>query len=203
MFKNILKDRSGEGSIGTALKIVIAVVIGALLLGGLYLLFSADNGVIAKMDEEVGAMMDYGEDGVTVQRELNDSGTYDLKYSYDGKHWNDANMPDYGESASVYGTISGGEGENASYAALIQDGNKYYMIASKDGVNWSERFSFTATAITHFYYGTNRLPSSSWSYSGEKFALRYQSGGSTYFTQMSDSAITWQKATWSDIIRPN
>ncbi len=203
MIKNILKSKSGEATVSTGIKIVIAVVIGTLVLGGLYLLFSADNGVIAKMDEEVDAMMDYGEDGVIVQRELNDAGIYQLKFSYDGRHWYDANMPDYGESASVYGTLSGGEGENASYAALIQDGTTFYLIASKDGANWSQRFSFTAAAITHFYYGTNRLPSSSWSYSGEKFALRYQSGGSTYFTQMSDSAITWQKATWSDIIRPN
>ena len=37
--KHILKDRRGEGFVDSAVKILIAVVIGALLLGGLYALF--------------------------------------------------------------------------------------------------------------------------------------------------------------------
>jgi hypothetical protein len=36
---NILKDTRGEGYIDTAVKILIAVVLGALLLAGLYALF--------------------------------------------------------------------------------------------------------------------------------------------------------------------
>ncbi len=201
MIKYILKSKSGEATVSTGIKIVIAVVIGALLIGGLYLLFSADNGVIAKMNEEVGAMMDYGEGGITVQRILNDAGTYDLKYSYDGKHWNDVTMPDYGEGATVYGTLSGGEGENASYAALIQNGNRYYLIASKDGINWLERFTTNATAITHFYYGTNRLPATSGSYLGEKFVIRYKNGN--YYSSAASDATKWSKPTWSDLIPAN
>ena len=35
----LLKGRSGEGYVDTAIKILIAVVLGALLLAGLYALF--------------------------------------------------------------------------------------------------------------------------------------------------------------------
>ncbi len=38
----ILQSRSGEGFVDTAVKVLISVVIGALLLAGLYLLFK-DN----------------------------------------------------------------------------------------------------------------------------------------------------------------
>ncbi len=38
--KNILSDTSGEGYVDTAVKILTAVVLGALLLAGLYALFS-------------------------------------------------------------------------------------------------------------------------------------------------------------------
>lgn len=37
--KDIISDNSGEGYIDTALKILIAVVLGGLLLAGLYALF--------------------------------------------------------------------------------------------------------------------------------------------------------------------
>ena len=38
--KNIITNKRGETHINTAVKIIIAVVIGALLLGGLYALFN-------------------------------------------------------------------------------------------------------------------------------------------------------------------
>ncbi|KOF56362.1 hypothetical protein AGR56_05990 [Clostridium sp. DMHC 10] len=37
--KESLKNKSGEGFVDTAVKILMSVVIGALVLGGLYLLF--------------------------------------------------------------------------------------------------------------------------------------------------------------------
>lgn len=37
--KKALTSKSGEGFVDTAVKILISVVIGALILGGLYLLF--------------------------------------------------------------------------------------------------------------------------------------------------------------------
>ena len=37
--KRILKSNRGEGSLGTGVKIIIAVVVGALVLGGLFALW--------------------------------------------------------------------------------------------------------------------------------------------------------------------
>ena len=39
--KAVLEDKFGEGYIDTAVKMIIAVVIGALLLGGLYYIFNS------------------------------------------------------------------------------------------------------------------------------------------------------------------
>ena len=38
--KDVLEGKRGEGYIDTAVKMIIAVVIGALLLGGLYYIFN-------------------------------------------------------------------------------------------------------------------------------------------------------------------
>ena len=42
-----LENTKGEGSVSTGVKVIIAVVIGALILGGLYLLFAGDNGILS------------------------------------------------------------------------------------------------------------------------------------------------------------
>ncbi len=39
--KAVLESKGGEGYVDTAVKMIIAVVIGALLLGGLYYLFNS------------------------------------------------------------------------------------------------------------------------------------------------------------------
>ena len=51
--KKLLASKSGEGYINTAVIIIIAVVIGGLILGGLYLLFAGDNGVFAQLNNEI------------------------------------------------------------------------------------------------------------------------------------------------------
>ncbi len=38
--RNVLKSRRGDGYVDTAVKMIIAVVIGALLLSGLYYIFN-------------------------------------------------------------------------------------------------------------------------------------------------------------------
>ncbi|MGM9684252.1 MAG: DUF6133 family protein [Eubacteriales bacterium] len=197
--KRILKNKSGEGHLDTGVKIVIAVVIGVLVLGGLYLLFS--NVVLPQLNNEVDGMMDYGENGATVRRVLNDeSGTYMLEYSYDGKHWQGVQMPNYGDGSSVYNLISGGE-SGKEQAALIKKENTYYLIASADGIRWTEQFNFTANSVTHFYYGTSsQLPRGAGSFSGERFVVRWHTGGQTYFTGSATHATSWIKPTWSDMV---
>ena len=194
-----LWNRSGEGSIDTGVKIIIGIVIGALILGGLYALFATV--ILPKMNDEVDNMMDYGKNGVTVQRILDDqTGTYVLQYSYDGKHWQSVQMPNYGDGASVYSLIDGGD-EVSEQAAIVKKGTSYYLIASSDGIHWTEQFSFTANSITHFYYGSSAsLPKTSGSFDGNRFVIRWNSSGSTYYTGTAVQATSWKKPTWSDMI---
>lgn len=197
-----LNDKTGEGHIGTALKIIIGVVIGAVILGGLYFLFAGDGGVIDQLDTEIVGMMDYTQE-LRVERAFDeDRGQYYLRYSYDGKHWSNSEIPTYGETATVYGIMSNNSETNPIEVALMQEGTKYYILASTDGgITWSERANFTANkGITHFYYGTSaQLPSTAGSFSGERFVIRYWSGGSTYYTLTSDG-LTWSTGGWSDLI---
>ncbi len=200
--KNVIANNRAEGHIDTGVKIIIAVVIGALILGGLYLLFAGEGGIMDKLDGEVEDMMDYTQE-LRYERYYNEeSNTYIIRYSYDGKHWNDADVPTFSETTTVYGVMSNNSESEPIEVALMQDGSQYYILASTDGgITWSQRGTFTATAITHFYYGTSsRLPSESGSFSGEKFVIRRKSGN--YYTMVS-TGLSWSTSGWSDIIRPN
>lgn len=52
-----LKNQSGEGFVDTAIKILMAVVIGALLLAGLYALFSEN--VLPTLTRRITEMFNY------------------------------------------------------------------------------------------------------------------------------------------------
>lgn len=52
-----LQNNSGEGFVDTAVKILISVVIGGLLLGGLYLLFK--DTVLPTLTQKVTEMFNY------------------------------------------------------------------------------------------------------------------------------------------------
>lgn len=200
--KNIITNKRGEAHVGTAIKIIIAVVIGALLLGGLFVVFASENGVLNTMSNEVGGLMDYTQE-LRYERYYDEAnGKYTIRYSYDGRHWETPTMPDYGETASVYGVMSNNSESDPIEAALIRDGNTNYIVTSTDGgITWVEKLTFSASSITHFYFGTSDpLPSTSGSFSGERFVCRANNG--TYFTIVSDGH-SWSMPYWSDIIRPN
>jgi len=55
--KAVLADSSGEGYVDTAVKILMAVVIGALVLAGLYTLFS--NNVMPTLTQRIKEMFNY------------------------------------------------------------------------------------------------------------------------------------------------
>ena len=55
--KTAIQNKSGEGYIDTAVKIIIGVVIGSLILVGLYALFN--NVVILNLNTEIGDMFNY------------------------------------------------------------------------------------------------------------------------------------------------
>ena len=55
--KSILNNAKAEGYVDTGVKIIIAVVVGAVILGGLYALF---NGVILpRLNTEIQGMFNY------------------------------------------------------------------------------------------------------------------------------------------------
>ncbi|KHL96989.1 hypothetical protein KDC22_23685 [Paenibacillus tritici] len=55
--KRVLSNRSGEGFVDTAVKILMAVVIGALVLGGLYLLF--EGTILPTLTQRIKEMFNY------------------------------------------------------------------------------------------------------------------------------------------------
>ena len=55
--KTAIQNKSGEGYIDTAVKIIIGAVIGSLILVGLYALFN--NVVIPNLNTEIGEMFNY------------------------------------------------------------------------------------------------------------------------------------------------
>lgn len=55
--KILLADKRGESSVGQAIQIMVTVVIGALLLAGLYTLFS--NVILPTLSDRVREMFDY------------------------------------------------------------------------------------------------------------------------------------------------
>jgi len=54
----VLASNKGEGFVDTAVKILIAVVIGALVLAGLYLLFNST--IMPTITQRITEMFDYG-----------------------------------------------------------------------------------------------------------------------------------------------
>ena len=55
--KKLMKSQMGEGYIDTAVKIIIGVVIGGVILAGLYTLFNTT--VVPNMQTEIGNMFTY------------------------------------------------------------------------------------------------------------------------------------------------
>ncbi len=55
--KGIMLDKKGEGFVDSALKILISVVIGALLLAGLYLLF--EDTILPTLTQRIVDLFDY------------------------------------------------------------------------------------------------------------------------------------------------
>ena len=55
--KTALENKKGEGYADTGVKIIIAVVVGAVILGGLYALF--DNVILPRLNSEIQDMFNY------------------------------------------------------------------------------------------------------------------------------------------------
>ena len=89
--KKGLSSRRGEVFTATAVKIIIAVVVGVLILGGLFSLYR--NVIFPKLNQKVEGMI-HTEDTVQIRKDGNS-----VQYSYDGETWKDCTIP--GVSASA------------------------------------------------------------------------------------------------------
>lgn len=130
----ILSDKRGEGHIDVGVKIIIAVVIGALILGGLYALFAAV--ILPKLNSNIQKMMHYEEDAASFRHDAFDSKLTSLEYSYDGTTWNNASIPELGDNAVIKKTLS--TTEKGFNLALVNDNDTIYIIMTEDnGIHWS------------------------------------------------------------------
>ena len=130
-YKNSLLHKSGEGHIDTGIKIIIGIVIGALILGGLYALF--DNLVMPKLNAKVQDMMHY-EEGASAYRY--GATLSSLQYSYDGSTWLSSEIPELDENASVKKLLNTSEKDFS--LALVYDSKNVYILKTEDnGAHWS------------------------------------------------------------------
>ena len=129
--KKTIKNKLGEAHINTAIIIIIAVVIGGLLLGGLYLVFAGDNGVMAQADNKIYDMFNTG-NVRTLKFEQNQ-----LLYSYDEKTWYECNIAGMDETGSVkrYVTLTPND-ETTVHLVCVHNTTNDVVYCSMDGVEW-------------------------------------------------------------------
>lgn len=137
----IIFNNRGEGHINTAVKVIIAVVIGALILGGLYFLFAGENGVISRLNDNIEGLMGYEAADVEIRIKNDSTKLTDLQYSVDGVVWKNAVVPTYAEGAVIERI---GFHEQIHYA-VVRDSEGVYIMSSLDnGVTWEHRRSFSS-----------------------------------------------------------
>ena len=128
--RKILTNKRGEAYIKTALIIIISIVIGGLLIGGLYLLFAGDNGVMKQTDDKVYDMFNTGGE-MTLKHE----GTQ-LMYSYDGDTWKTAKVTGMDETGRVTKYLTIGEGEGLVHIVVYTYSSGTRVCSSVDGKEW-------------------------------------------------------------------
>ena len=175
--KGLFNNR-GEGYINTGVKIIIAVVIGALILGGLYLLFAGDNGIFAQLNDNVEGLMEYEGNDVVVRIDNDSTYVTDLQYSTDGIRWQNATIPTYAEGAVIEKMIS----HEQIHCAVVRDSEGTYIMTSLDnGVTWENRRGWDSKYS--LWIG--------WNESLNQFTGSYES--STMLQELrSSDGITWR-----------
>lgn len=150
---NALHSKRGEGYIDTGVKVVIAVVIGALILGGIYLLFANEGGLMSQVDNNLGSMMDYSGGDAGVRMKNNSTYAKDLQYSPDGVRWHTAVISECEPGATIQEYISHGE----VYCAVMRDSKGVYIISSLDnGATWDKRRTWASNYTVTLYWNDNK-----------------------------------------------
>lgn len=129
--KHILSDKKGEGHINTAVIIIIAVVIGGLLIAGLYALFAGNNGVFDQLGNEIDHMSNMGEE-MQLKKENNA-----LYYSYDGETWKNVKVTGMEEGATIKTYLTAGEGDTLVHLIVYKMSTGMERACySLDGIDW-------------------------------------------------------------------
>ena len=139
--KKLLANKMGEGYINTAVIIIIAVVIGGLLLGGLYLLFAGDNGVFDQLNNEIDHMVNTGG---TIQLK---NSSNQLMYSYDGENWETAQTKGVVDGSTLKQLTSITKNNQKVWLTVYTSANVDKVYSSLDGINWTVLYSGTSIHI--------------------------------------------------------
>ena len=139
--KKLLANKSGEGYINTAVIIIIAVVIGGLLLGGLYLLFAGDGGVFDQLNNEIDHMVNTG-GTIQLKKESNQ-----LLYSYDGESWDTAQTKGIEDGSTLKQLTSITKNEQKVWLTVYRSSGGEKVYSSLDGINWSAIYSGSGISI--------------------------------------------------------
>ena len=115
-----LKNNRGEGQISVGAKIILAVVIGALILGGLYLLF--DRVILRNTDRQIKELMAAGGSSEVLEVRTTDDRALltSLSYTHDGVTWIPSEIPTYAKDAKVLTLASGGTADAPVTLCIIR-----------------------------------------------------------------------------------
>ena len=129
--KEFWGNNRGEAHLKTVVIIVAAVLIGGLILGGVYAVFRGRNGVMEQMNEGIDRMINTGN---SVQVICEDGR---LLYGYGGESWYESTIDHYDES-SVVTTFVEQENETSTvYVAVFRDSSeRMWCYRTENGMNW-------------------------------------------------------------------
>ena len=150
--KRLFKNKKGIGFVDSGVKILIAVVIGAVLLGGIYVL--TRDTVIATVKDKIEALFDYQEQTTEVITEESEpvlfsfivqDGTFNAE---EGMTWGEWIKSCY-NSSNLAVISSKRIGRNRSDGSTVeiyynQNGNQVYVYAS-DLIDASKRYKYSIT----------------------------------------------------------
>lgn len=148
--KNILINKKGEGHVDTGIKIIIAVVIGAVLVGGF---FAVQQLISARTEQKVQAMMHYSE---TPQMNiLVNSNVNDLTYSYGEEAVLKPNIPSVCEGGNIYRAVNGKYQGKDAKMMIIKSDTTYYYLFSDNVIDWKIVRTVTRADTISLYYSAS------------------------------------------------
>lgn len=179
-----LKNNRGEGQISVGVKIILAVVIGALILGGLYLLF--DRVILRNTGRQIKELMAVGGSSEVLEVRTTDNSALltSLSYTHDGEIWIPSEIPTYAKDAKVLALASGGTADAPVTLCVIRSDNNVVALYSTDeGRSFREgkRWTFTGK------YGARMK----WNAENQRFEgeIRINQSGNLLWTK---DGITWK-----------